>query len=479
MAIVKLYKVVASLPQTLEPDTIYAVRSGQGFDLYITDQTGSIAYQVNSADPNPSAYSPLDHNYIKNVYDKKLGVIIPYYEYPYDTNTWNDWSANTKRLISTLRNFQSPAIVIVNPSNGAGTQEDVVYRRFIKMVLGANALPAGYIPYGYGNRNLQDVLTDIDRWKQIYPLVNALFIDEVPYEVNVSQINYIISYARAKGFRFIIGNPGSPLPENITLQLQFDNLMIYETATYTVNETFEGNWEDSYREQTKMKFSGIVYGVSSGIDYHKFYNFQKYFKYVYICNSYTSLPSYFEEFIKYIDSLNRFRVNFMTNPVSTAYSWLPNSTGSTALTTLTLTANRIYYMPFISETEQTLSKLAIFVSTAATGTGEVGIYSSINMRPTDLIWKFSINTGTTGLKQGTTTLTLSPNTVYFLALNNSSAAKLRAIPVADCLPILGVSNTETAYNTHLYAKGSNGTLPTSAGTTFTVGTGAVPSIFVN
>jgi len=43
-------KEVSALPATLTPDTIYAVRRGTGFDLYISDSTGLIAHKVNNTD---------------------------------------------------------------------------------------------------------------------------------------------------------------------------------------------------------------------------------------------------------------------------------------------------------------------------------------------------------------------------------------------------------------------------------------------
>lgn len=43
-----IHKIVSALPSTLEPNTIYAVRVGEGFDLYISDLTGSIAHKVNT-----------------------------------------------------------------------------------------------------------------------------------------------------------------------------------------------------------------------------------------------------------------------------------------------------------------------------------------------------------------------------------------------------------------------------------------------
>jgi len=48
MATFKVDKVVSTLPSTLIPDTIYAVRVGTGFDLYFTDQTGTIAHTLNN-----------------------------------------------------------------------------------------------------------------------------------------------------------------------------------------------------------------------------------------------------------------------------------------------------------------------------------------------------------------------------------------------------------------------------------------------
>lgn len=48
MAIFRSEKVVSALPDPLEPDTLYYVRTGAGFDLYLSDTTGSVAYQQNA-----------------------------------------------------------------------------------------------------------------------------------------------------------------------------------------------------------------------------------------------------------------------------------------------------------------------------------------------------------------------------------------------------------------------------------------------
>jgi len=48
MATVLQHKVVAALPSPLEPDSIYYVRVGQGFDVYVTNGLGEVvAYDLN------------------------------------------------------------------------------------------------------------------------------------------------------------------------------------------------------------------------------------------------------------------------------------------------------------------------------------------------------------------------------------------------------------------------------------------------
>ena len=50
MTMLRFSKVVSSLPGTLTPNTLYMVRVGAGFDLFVSDATGSIAYPVNLQD---------------------------------------------------------------------------------------------------------------------------------------------------------------------------------------------------------------------------------------------------------------------------------------------------------------------------------------------------------------------------------------------------------------------------------------------
>lgn len=47
MSVIKFYKEISTLPATLVANAAYLLRTGTGFDLYVTDSTGSIAYKTN------------------------------------------------------------------------------------------------------------------------------------------------------------------------------------------------------------------------------------------------------------------------------------------------------------------------------------------------------------------------------------------------------------------------------------------------
>ena len=44
----KIYKEISTVPSEISSDSMYAVRTGPGFDLYLSDTTGSVAYKINN-----------------------------------------------------------------------------------------------------------------------------------------------------------------------------------------------------------------------------------------------------------------------------------------------------------------------------------------------------------------------------------------------------------------------------------------------
>ena len=47
MSDLKIYKEIGGVTSNFGADSIYAIRTGPGFDLYLTDTTGSVAFKQN------------------------------------------------------------------------------------------------------------------------------------------------------------------------------------------------------------------------------------------------------------------------------------------------------------------------------------------------------------------------------------------------------------------------------------------------
>ena len=48
MSAFRAHKLVVASPEPLEPNALYLLRAGAGFDLYASDQTGSVAHKLNA-----------------------------------------------------------------------------------------------------------------------------------------------------------------------------------------------------------------------------------------------------------------------------------------------------------------------------------------------------------------------------------------------------------------------------------------------
>jgi hypothetical protein len=167
-----------------------------------------------------------------------------------------------------------------------------------------------------------------------------------------------------------------------------------------------------------------------------------------------------------------------TPPLFNDYQ-VPYAVGATAATTLALTASRTYWIPFVVTRKVSITALAINVTTASTGTHYVGIYGSDNLwQPTGApLVSASFDTGTTGVKTASVSLTLSPGVywVCWATSSTSSNATVRAIALAACAT-LGLANLGTANTTCYYTSGT--TLPNPAPTSgYTALTGsALPAV---
>jgi hypothetical protein len=185
----------------------------------------------------------------------------------------------------------------------------------------------------------------------------------------------------------------------------------------------------------------------------------------------------------YTDIMMRGLDQTMCWPIRTATPKIAGDLNGTALSTITMTASRQYWIPLVVARKITLTGLRVSVTTAATGAASIGIYSnrvvSGSDEPDQLLASVTgLDTGSTGDKTGTLSYTLQPGTIYWASVICAAAATLRALAEDSVQPALGRTVNNTTMITHLYASGSGSTLASPAPATFTAGTGVAPAIYL-
>jgi len=236
----------------------------------IPDDTPDIVINDDSSD-NSDDNSDEDINIV--VIKEHRNMLLPLYLE--DEDTWNE-----------VINLDMPDLIaVVNPDNGAGYQVSPVYEKVIPDLVASGKLPVGYIPTNYGNRDINDVKDEIDRWLELYPDIKGFFLDEVSDKS--SEFPYyeeITNYIKSLGDFYIVLNVGTyPAEEYFSIA---DNIVVYEDLypfDYTVC--------DNHPDQSSI----IVYGVNESLMYEIIKNTKC--KYVFITddnlpNPYDSLPTY-------------------------------------------------------------------------------------------------------------------------------------------------------------------------------------------
>ena len=87
MSKLRLEKVIGDVPGTLAPDCVYAVRAGAGYDLRVSDMTGSVAHKLNldtaqllsipEADDNPDFVLVIQGGEVRRAY--LMNLFLPFF----------------------------------------------------------------------------------------------------------------------------------------------------------------------------------------------------------------------------------------------------------------------------------------------------------------------------------------------------------------------------------------------------------------
>lgn len=171
--------------------------------------------------------------------------------------------------------------------------------------------------------------------------------------------------------------------------------------------------------------------------------------------------------------------------IPTTQRHIAGAVNGSTLSTIALTAARIFYIPFVPARRMALTALGINVTTLLAGTGTAGIYAADGSATFDYPGTLlastaqgAFNTGSTGTKTGAINITLEAGVTYFIGLINSSAATVRAIPVAGQQALLGFLDNGTANVFCYYSAGATNVLPSTAGAPLVQAVASLPAVYL-
>jgi Spherulation-specific family 4 len=176
------------------------------------------------------------------------GTLIPLYTTPSDPS----WAA-----VAAAKTAHPgvPVLAVVNPSNGPGDVADPGYTRGIANLAAAGVKVIGYVHTSWGGRPAAQLEADMDRWHRFYPAVTGVFFDEQATAAGGDgYYRSLTAYAKAHGFDFTVGNPGSDSAAAYVGSV--DLLLIYENKGLPSLQAL-GGWHASY---ARSNFGVIPYG---------------------------------------------------------------------------------------------------------------------------------------------------------------------------------------------------------------------------
>ena len=168
---------------------------------------------------------------------------------------------------------------------------------------------------------------------------------------------------------------------------------------------------------------------------------------------------------------------------------IPYNNCSSNLTTIALSSDAVYYVPFMVNRTRSISALAINATKTSSNTScHLGIYDGVldttlhKYEPLNLLAEVTpINITSVGSYSGTldNTITLNPNQLYFAAFTFSKNITLRGVPLTNLKNYLGLPNSSSVFDTMLRSNTMIGSfynpIPSIG---FTVLTTIVPAIFI-
>jgi hypothetical protein len=243
------------------------------------------------------------------VVGNSLKILLPLYSYPnwYEPKSylWLDVALAAQKV---------PIVAIINPNNGPdGNPPNQDYQRGLKDLRESGVTILGYVYTKYGDRPMLEVRRDIDLYRNYYD-VGGIFLDETAS--NTKQLNYyrdIYQYIKTQTNFQVVTNPGTHTDESY--------LTLPATDTAVIFEDYAKAWlsyePDSYVSQYQNeRFASLIHSVPDAATMKDYLDraITLNIGYMYITDDspssedgdpWNSLPSYWQEEVNYIQSLNQ------------------------------------------------------------------------------------------------------------------------------------------------------------------------------
>lgn len=240
----------------------------------------------------------------------EVKLLVPLYSYP----TWyNQETYFWPEVVKAAKKV--PITAVINPNNGpGGGPPNQDYVKGLEDLRKANMNILGYVATNYGKRNIAEVKADIDIYNTHYD-IEGIFLDEAAS--GADKLDYyqeIYNYIKnLPNLETVILNQGTHPDEGYLTKPAGDIAIIFENYSTAWPEYKPSSYVSNYDAK---RFSCLIHTVpdAATMKSHIDRAVERNVQYVYITDDspdnpdkdpWNSLPSYWQEEVNYIQSLNQ------------------------------------------------------------------------------------------------------------------------------------------------------------------------------
>jgi hypothetical protein len=230
-------------------------------------------------------------------------------------------------IIQAKQHYPSvPFVVVINPGDGPGNYSSKISSE-VRNMQNLKISVLGYVPTGWGTRNLTQIKTEISTYYTWYHL-DGILLDQIPnweYNGPQGQIRYsgpngtfipdylsnITSYAKSIGMSRVFADAGTDVPQNFLGSVNvfgiFENQFLPPLFSSGSNVTSLAGVNAWHLDYNKSNFYFVSYNVQSLNPYYVAAA-SDYVSYLYLTNGvgvqpYSTLPPFFEQLVATLASI--------------------------------------------------------------------------------------------------------------------------------------------------------------------------------